>query len=243
MIYSKKKQKILLFAILIGVLFVYSINKFIKLKEKIENTISINEMEEKTSVGSNVKIDENLILVNRQNRLYAGNEPETLRKPNVALRTATDTTSLLTDDAAIALEKMFNDAKKDGIELIAISGYRTYEYQSSVYNNKIQRDGKIEADKYVAQPGASEHQTGLAMDVLSSEYSNLDEGFEDTSAFKWLNENMSKYGFILRFPKGKEDITGYEYEPWHVRYVGKEAATNIMNRGITLEEYLNKTSI
>ena len=141
-------------------------------------------------------------------------------------------------DAADAIEKMFADAANDGIDLIGISGYRSYEYQKIVYNRSIAIEGQEYTDHYVAIPGTSEHQTGLVMDLLSSEYLSLDEGFEDTKAFQWISENMSKYGFILRYPKGKESITGYDYEPWHLRYVGVDPAKKIMDKGITLEEYL-----
>ena len=105
----------------------------------------------------------------------------------------------------------------------------------------MMREGEAQTRSYTAEAGASEHQTGLAIDILSDEYSVLDEGFENTRAFKWLNENCYKYGFILRYLKGKEDITGYNYEPWHFRYIGnEEAAMEIMNRGLTFEEYINE---
>ncbi|MCJ7690285.1 MAG: M15 family metallopeptidase, partial [Clostridiaceae bacterium] len=127
----------------------------------------------------------------------------------------------------------------DNIILLGVSGYRDYSYQEKLYNDKVNRSGKEEADKYVAQAGESEHQTGLAMDVLAEEYTTLDEGFKNTKAYKWIIENCYKYGFILRYPEGKEQITGYAYEPWHIRYVGDKVAMEIARKGITLEEYLN----
>ncbi len=138
------------------------------------------------------------------------------------------------------MENLFNAAEEDGVNLLAVSGYRAYSYQEMLYNNKLATAGRVEADKYVAQPGASEHNTGLAMDVLSDEYSSLDEGFEQTQAYKWLEDNCYKYGFTIRYLKGKEDITGYNYEPWHLRYVGISEATEMSEKYITLEEYLNK---
>ncbi|MCS4454811.1 M15 family metallopeptidase [Clostridium botulinum] len=142
--------------------------------------------------------------------------------------------------ASGALENLFQEAKNENIILLGVSGYRNYHYQVNVYNNSVYRNGQQHADKYVAQPGTSEHQTGLAMDIVSTEYTNLDENFVNTRAYKWLKENCYKYGFIIRYPKEKEDITGYNFEPWHIRYVGIEVATEIMNKGITLEEYLQE---
>ncbi len=145
-------------------------------------------------------------------------------------------------EAALALEEMFNAAKADGITLLGVSGYRSYEIQKSVYESNVKRNGQSHADKYSARPGASEHQTGLAMDMLSTEYSSLNAGFENTKAFKWLEANAYKYGYILRYPSGKESITGYNYEPWHYRYVGKEASEEITKNKLTLEEYLGENN-
>lgn len=181
--------------------------------------------------------DYRLLLVNKSNKMPTKEDPKDLVIPNVSLRTASKMTSQLRKEAAIATEKMFNAAKKEGINLIFISGYRTHQYQEGLYNNKVARSGKAEADKYVARPGHSEHQTGLVLDLLSSEYGSLDEGFKNTKAYKWLMKNMADYGFILRYPKGREHITGYSYEPWHLRYVGKDAAREINKRGLTLEEF------
>ena len=129
---------------------------------------------------------------------------------------------------------MKNDAKNDGINLEVISGYRSYSRQNTLYNNYVNRDGKDKADTYSARPGHSEHQTGLAADINS-----LSQSFENTKEGKWLNDNCYKYGFIIRYVKGKEDITGYIFEPWHIRYVGRELSEKLYNNGdwITLEEY------
>lgn len=202
----------------------------------IENTEASNENKEDNILKNN----RNLILVNKENTLTEDYVPNDLTIPNVRLTTAENMTEYVRAEVATALESMFNDAEKDGIYLIGISGYRSYEYQQTVYDNNVKNEGELKTSQYVAIPGSSEHQTGLVMDILSNEYSLLDAGFENTNAFKWISENMSKYGFILRYPKGKEDITGYEYEPWHLRYVGAEAAKEIMEKGITLEEYLQQ---
>ena len=134
---------------------------------------------------------------------------------------------------------MANDASKEGINLNIISGFRSYDTQSVLYNRYASRDGVSLADTYSARAGHSEHQTGLAADINS-----LDQDFEYTEEGKWLNANCSKYGFIIRYPKGKEEITGYMFEPWHIRYVGTKVSKELYNDGnwITLEEYLGINS-
>ena len=131
--------------------------------------------------------------------------------------------------------KMKSDASKDGVKLEIISGFRSYTKQTNNYNRYVSQDGKEKAETYSARPGHSEHQTGLAADINS-----LSQSWGDTKEGKWLNNNCYKYGFIIRYVKGKESITGYMYEPWHIRYVGVEIATKLYNNGswITLEEYL-----
>lgn len=186
----------------------------------------------------------NILLVNRSNRLEKDYIPQSLKFPNVKFISYADPKVKKMDAvAAVALEELFKAAKSDGITLLAVSGYREYSYQQRLYNDKVSSDGQKEADKYVAQAGASEHQTGLAMDLLSTEYTSLDDGFDKTRAYKWLEKNCYKYGFIIRYPKDKERITGYSYEPWHIRYVGENAAAEITEQGITLEEFLNKTEL
>ena len=134
--------------------------------------------------------------------------------------------------AANYFKKMSDDAKKDGISIYNVSGYRSFNTQKSLYNSYVKKDGMAKADTYSARAGTSEHQTGLATDVNSVSMS-----FENTAAFKWLSNNAYKYGFILRYPKGKDFITGYTYEPWHYRYVGYEVAKIIYEKNITYEEY------
>lgn len=143
-------------------------------------------------------------------------------------------------EARAAFEKMAQDAKNAGFEIVAFSTYRSYEYQQTLYNRYAARDGKENADRYSARPGYSEHQTGFAFDVgeKGKEDLWLTEQFGETDAGKWLMENAHKYGFILRYPKGKEHITGYMYESWHYRYLGVELATKVKDSGLTLEEYL-----
>lgn len=136
-----------------------------------------------------------------------------------------------------AYTQMFEDGAAEGLNFELVSGYRSYDYQAGLYNNYVAQDGKEAADRYSAEPGHSEHQTGLAIDVGS--YNSavlLQTSFEYTPEFQWMKDVAHEYGFIIRYMKGKEDITGYMYEPWHLRYVG-DKATEIYESGLTLEEY------
>ena len=134
---------------------------------------------------------------------------------------------------------MRDDASDNGLNIWIQSGYRSYGFQKELYDNYVKEDGKEAADTYSARPGHSEHQTGLAFDL-----NTITDDFQYTNEGIWVNENCYKYGFILRYPKGKEEITGYKYESWHLRYVGVELATKLYNNGdwITLEEHFNLTS-
>lgn len=138
-----------------------------------------------------------------------------------------------TDESDAALKELQAAASAAGFDIPTIVGYRSYARQEQLYNEYVARDGQEVADTYSARPGYSEHQTGLAYDV-----GEIDNDYGSTEAGQWLNDHCAEFGFIIRFPLGKEDITGYQYEPWHIRYVGKEAAQAIMEQGITLEEYL-----
>ena len=140
----------------------------------------------------------------------------------------------LNDDALNAFYDMREDASKDDITLWIASGYRSYNTQNDLYNSYVEKDGQKKADTYSARAGYSEHQTGLAMDL-----NIVDSSFEGTKEAIWIEKNCYKYGFIIRYPKEKEDITGYKYEPWHIRYLGKKLAKKIYDSGLTLEEYLS----
>ncbi len=145
----------------------------------------------------------------------------------------------LTDETMTAFNEMQSAAASEGIKLTIVSGFRSYNYQKTLYNNYVLTDGVELADTYSARPGHSEHQTGLAFDLNS-----VDDSFGDTKEGIWLSNNASKYGFILRYPKGKTNETGYIYEPWHFRYVGKDFASKLYNNGdwITIESYFGITS-
>ncbi|HCJ40901.1 MAG TPA: D-Ala-D-Ala carboxypeptidase VanY, partial [Ruminococcus sp.] len=139
--------------------------------------------------------------------------------------------------AQAAFDEMMNDALNDGVYLYVNSGYRSYDEQYNLYYNYAYDRGVAEADKYSSRPGHSEHQAGLCFDVNSTENS-----FAGTTEAKWLAAHCSDYGFIIRFPKGKEKYTGYEYEPWHIRFVGIELAKELTSKNLCLEEYLGLTS-
>ncbi len=146
----------------------------------------------------------------------------------------------LTSETKKAANEMFEDyIEENNKKMWAQSGFRSYETQKSIYERYVKRDGQAGADRYSARPGNSEHQTGLAFDVCVTGYACISSGFNDTAPAKWLSANAYKYGFILRYPKGKESITGYKHESWHFRYVGKDLAQKLYNDGdwITMEEY------
>ncbi|MBP2241218.1 D-alanyl-D-alanine carboxypeptidase [Cytobacillus eiseniae] len=181
-----------------------------------------------------------MVLVNKEFMLPNVYEPEDLVRPNVLFSFGDEEVekSYMRKDAATALETMFEAAKTEGMHLFAVSGYRSYSRQMTVYNNEVAKFGEEIAALSVAVPGSSEHQTGLTMDLSSqSAKFELSEQFGETSEGKWMADNAHKYGFILRYPKGKEGITGYQYEPWHFRYVGIETATIMYKNDWTLEEY------
>lgn len=134
-----------------------------------------------------------------------------------------------------SLSKMYNDAKELGLNLFAQSNYRSYARQETLYNNYVKSKGQVAADRESARPGFSEHQTGLAIDFIIP--GQTLEQFYLSNEFIWLKDNAYKYGFILRYPEDKENITGYIYEPWHYRYVGKEVAQYIYENDITFDEY------
>ena len=184
---------------------------------------------------------ENIVaLVNKEYSLPIGYRADDLVKPNVKFSFSGEhEKQLMRKEAAEALEKMFTAASADGVELTAVSGFRSYERQVQIYNAEIAASGMEYAQQAVAEPGKSEHQTGLTMDVSCGENNyQLNQEFGNTEAGKWLEKNSVEYGFIIRYPKDGEKITGYMYEPWHIRYVGKAVATDLKRRNLTLEEYI-----
>lgn len=184
-----------------------------------------------------------LSMVNKEYTLPEEYEPTDLVAPNVEFSFGEEDIPkrYLRQEAAQALEELFSLAKNDGIELIAVSGFRSYSRQQGIFNVEKEDKGEVQALQAVALPGQSEHQTGLAMDVTSRSVNlEITEDFGESIEGKWVKENAHKAGFIIRYPKGKESITGYQYEPWHLRYVGKDKAAVIYKNGLTLEEYFQK---
>lgn len=175
----------------------------------------------------------NLILVNKFNYLKNDFEPNEITDIDINYSYANNRTSKETNDAYIEMAKA---AKKDNIILLVNSSYRTYERQEQIYKEFYYSKGISYADAYAARAGYSEHQTGLAIDIFTSGRSTTSD-FEESDAFKWLSVNAHKYGFILRYPKDKEYLTGYNYESWHYRYLGIDTATKVYNSGLTYDEY------
>lgn len=183
-----------------------------------------------------IALGEYLVLVNRDYVLSNTYEPDDLIRPDVRH----DSSSILMrEEAAHALEELFAAAQADGMHLIAASGYRSYRTQELIYQRKIKNTGSVEkANLLVAPPGASEHQLGLAMDLKCKTVQNLNASFAKTKEGQWILENAHQFGFIIRYKEEWTDITGYAYEPWHIRYVGKTHAQIIHDLDIPLEEYI-----
>lgn len=204
--------------------------------EKSKETTVVTEEEQEGSAFS--KDDWKLLLVNKQHTIPDDYE----------FTLGTIKGSMRCDERIIEpLTQMFAAAKEDGVNLVVCSPYRDMARQEYLFERKVKgflKTGMSYMDAYktasitVTVPGASEHQVGLAVDIISDTYSSLDEGFADTPAGKWLAEHSWEYGFILRYPLGKEEVTGIQYEPWHFRYVGVDAAKIITEDGITLEEFV-----
>lgn len=171
------------------------------------------------------------MLVNKYIGLPSHYIPDNL--VNVDKEYAVDSKQKLNKEALDAFIKMADDMKKEGLFILVNSGYRNYQYQQSVYNDYLKSYGKNYAEKYAAHPGFSEHQTGLALDVKAKN-SNT---FKGTKESNWMLKNAYKYGFILRYPSESEDVTGYNYEPWHYRYLGIELAKKVFDSGLTYDEY------
>ncbi len=180
-------------------------------------------------------------VVNKGRALPSGYVPANLAVPDVSLRLSASSSEMqLRADAAAALEQMFAAAKAAGINLMLSSGYRSYSEQVGLYNSYAQTYGQSAADTFSARPGHSEHQTGLAADVEpSSRHCEVNQCFADTPEGQWLAANSYKYGFIIRYTKDNQNLTGYEYEPWHVRYIGTALAQQINHSGQTLEQFFS----
>lgn len=227
------KEKYFIFKNLNDYLNYYEDNKDKSITDivAIVNTKSNNEFytnTKKTDISKN-----ELILVNKYNYLTSDYNPDDLKELSNVY--AYGTNQMLRLDAYNAFIEMWNKANEDGYKLIINSSYRSYEDQEKIYNDYSSWYGETDADKKAARPGYSEHQTGLALDVQS--YCSENKEFDECPEFTWLSNNAYKFGFILRYPKDLEHITGYNYESWHYRFVGIKASTYIHNNNITFDEY------
>ena len=249
--YEQRLKKVLIagFAAGLVVCFLLNmvINRITELTEKNEKLSSqVKSGTAKNKADTEASADElsseedtwSLVLINEEHPLDTNYTPELAE-----IREGTFVDVRIQEEAA----QMFKDAAEEGMDMYIVSAYRNYDAQRDVFNatmvdwisnGSVPLEAYEETKKSVAVPGTSEHASGLAMDITSAQYGELDDKQADTAEAKWLAKNCWKYGFILRYPPEKSDITGIIFEPWHYRYVGKEAAKEIMEKDITLEEYL-----
>ena len=212
-------KKILCFILLIVLFFIIKLNQ-----KKFYKNVQIIK-----------KPDEISVVVNKNNKLPAVYVPDHLTEiPNDMAYNG----KKVRIEVLEAFQKLWKEAKKENLKITIVSAYRDYEYQTKLFQGYVQEKGLKYALNCSAKPGHSEHQTGLAIDVMgeNGDY-NL---FEQTKEFEWMKDHAHEFGFILRYPKGKEKITGFKYEPWHYRYVGIELASIIFEKQMTLEEYFRK---
>ena len=247
------RLKIFLVIVLFLIILTIIILKFKNKKENSTEVYSSDIIEENKNEIENQKIKEidsdindwNLILVNKDNNI-----PEDYVVNTVKIENKYEIDSRIKE----ATEKMLEDARKNGLKPVVCSAYRSTKYQTNLFNKKVQEyrkkgctreQAKEQASKWVTVPGTSEHEIGLALDIVDGSYQILDEKQENTAVQKWLMEHCYEYGFILRYPTEKNDTTKINYEPWHYRYVGVENAIFIKEKGYCLEEfieYLKETS-
>ncbi len=222
----------------------------VEITNNYQNSTLLNSNETiVNSVKKNLEIDSQNFISEPDSLTAVINKNRLLKKeyvPNNLVNITVSSTksgenNLIRSDVLPNLEKMFADAKSQNIHLIITSAYRSYYTQQTLFNNYVENYGREEAMKFSAPPGASEHQSGLVVDIgeINGPYDNFSIEFANSDSGKWLANNAYKYGFILRYPEGKESITTYQFEPWHYRYVGTEQAKDIFESGLTLEEFYN----
>lgn len=205
------------------------------LTETVSYSETVNLLQKYRDEKLALNFGSDLVLLNKDYYLPSSFVPMDLREVSVNKNKSIELPSHVADH----VEAMFADAIADGVVIYLASGYRSYDYQEGIFSRRVANNGFDEAQTVVAIPGQSEHQTGLAIDVTSENMGfGLDQTFDQDPTYEWMMENSYKYGFILRYLKGREDETGYIYEPWHYRYVGDvEMAKKIMESGMILEEY------
>lgn len=241
-----KKVKIISIAVALGILVaggVYYWGNYKKLVP-VNNKTAIEDIGnpfEGFKVSSRVypivyqisQSNDDLLVVNKKHSLPSEYAPETSTWNGTTLR----------KNALEAYKKLIQGAKNDGINLTTMSSYRSYTDQEKLFNDYVKRDGQVKAETYSARPGHSEHQMGLAVDVgLPSGACNLETCMANTKEGQWLAMHAHEYGYIIRYPEGKESDTGYQFEPWHIRYLGVDVATGVYESRYTLDEYFGITA-
>lgn len=182
-----------------------------------------------------------LLLVNKTHPIDSGYQPEDLASVLYFAENRSKETRYLRAEAAEKFHELVEAASLESHTIVMTTAYRSYGFQQILWDNYVAKEGEEAATRYSAKPGESEHQTGLAVDVTSPSVSyELTTEFGDTEEGIWLAEHAHRFGFILRYPQGKEAVTGYQYEPWHLRYVGDEVATYLYQEDLTLEEFLER---
>lgn len=226
---KKIKKLFIIFCLVTTLIAYYPYSKsIIKVKENKGSVYTIKE--------NDLKIIDDILIVNKSFPLPPSYVPIDTYE-DISNKDASPFG--IVKEAYNKFKEMQADIEVLGLNIWIQSGYRSYNFQNIIYNDYVAKDGQEKADTYSARPGYSEHQTGLAIDLNS-----VTSDFAETPEFTWINNNAYRYGFILRYPSGKEHITGYKYEPWHLRYVGEELANKLYNNGnwITLEEYYDLPS-
>ncbi len=241
-----RKQFVLLGLAIVVLFGIYSLGKHADEKPSTHKPTTTHSTASKSFDKSKYSLTDPTsiwVVVNKQRPLDPKNYvPADLVSPNVALRLPASNSSMkMRTEAAHALEAMFTAAKQAGVPLRVSSAYRSYVYQVSLYSGYVQKEGQVAADAESARPGFSEHQTGLAVDVGNLNGAcEVEQCFGDSAAGKWVAANAYRYGFIVRYPQELTDVTGYEYEPWHLRYIGVDLATEMRSKGVqTLEEFFD----
>lgn len=244
---KRDRQQAIAFLVIVGLVIVGVIGFIIKhnikthsVKNVSESTVSVDTSSNDTGDEASVQQADNNSITTKKHKVEEIDGVTYVDGIIIANKTYSlpeDYDPGLDEDTLSAFQDMIAAASRDGLRIYLCSGYRSYKDQEIVYNGYAEERGTEAADEVSARPGHSEHQTGLAIDVNYTEFS-----FADTNEGQWLADHCAEYGFIIRFPKGKEEQTGFEYEPWHIRYVGVDIAKEIMDNGLCLEEYLGVTS-
>ncbi|MBQ4232708.1 MAG: M15 family metallopeptidase [Lachnospiraceae bacterium] len=240
----RRKRRVIIDVILVVAIICLGIHCFMRLSgsKDVSMAMTDDNIPDNFPIGAVDDIETEyprVLLVNKENPVPEDYVPETLVKVDVDFGTfVADENRQMIPEAAEALEEMFNAAKEDGIALAGVSAYRSYDTQKKLYNNNVATKGQAYSEVYSARPGKSEHQTGMAIDISTPSLGyQLGTSFSTTKEGMWVNEHCQDYGYIVRYQADKTEITGYAYEPWHIRYVGVAVAKLLTERGITLEEY------